>query len=40
MGRFASANGDWWIVPVMVVMALFALAVTTTVLPVAVFTVF
>ncbi|MGI8938951.1 MAG: DUF5989 family protein, partial [Iamia sp.] len=40
--RFASANGLWWLVPVMVAMALFALALTTTntVLPVAVYTLF
>ncbi len=42
VGRFASASGLWWLVPVMVVVTLFGLAITTTttVLPVAVYTLF
>lgn len=42
VSRFASAHGLWWLVPVVVVVGLFGLAVTTTttVLPVAVYTLF
>ncbi len=40
--RFATLGGSWWFVPVMVLLALVALLVTTTqaVVPVAVYTLF
>lgn len=42
VGRFAALNRMWWFVPMMALLALVALAVTTTqaVVPVAVYTLF
>jgi len=42
VGRFAAVNRMWWFIPMMALLALVALAVTTTqaVVPVAVYTLF
>lgn len=42
VGRFALLNRAWWFIPIMAVLALVALAATTTqaVVPVAVYTLF